>query len=136
MGKNYGHGTGHGVGHFLNVHEGPQSVSPAGGGKAANPIIPGMFTSNEPGFYKAGRYGIRIENLVLTIEIESNEYGTFYGFETLTLFPIDTQMIAYEMLTKSEVNWLNNYHKKVYKTLAPALNSKQKKWMREKCKAI
>ena len=134
--KNYGHGTGHGVGHFLNVHEGPQSISPANGGKAALPFAPGMFTSNEPGFYKAGAYGIRIENLILTVEVEKNEYGTFYGFETLTLFPIDTQMIAFEQLTKAEVKWLNQYHKKVYKTLAPALNSAEKKWLKEKCKAI
>ena len=136
LGKNYGHGTGHGVGHFLNVHEGPQSISPALGGKAALPFAPGMFTSNEPGFYKQGDYGIRIENLVLTVEIEKNEYGTFYGFETLTLFPIDTQMIANEMLTRDEVNWINNYHKMVYKKLSPLLNTREKKWLREMCKSI
>lgn len=134
--KNYGHGTGHGVGHFLNVHEGPQSISPALGGKAALPFAPGMFTSNEPGFYKQGAYGIRIENLVLTIELGKNEYGTFYGFETMTLFPIDTTMIANEMLTREEVKWLNDYHKTVYKKVAPALNSKEKKWLKEKCRAI
>ena len=136
LGKNYGHGTGHGVGHFLNVHEGPQSISPALGGKAALPFAPGMFTSNEPGFYKQGDYGIRIENLVLTVEIEKNEYGTFYGFETLTLFPIDTQMIANDMLTRDEVNWINNYHKMVYKKLSPLLNTREKKWLREMCKSI
>ena len=134
--KNYGHGTGHGVGHFLNVHEGPHSISPAATGKAALALAPGMVTSNEPGFYKSGAYGIRIENLVLTIKIAENEFGTFYGFETLTLFPIDTQMIAFDQLTKSEVTWLNNYHKKVYKTVSPALNTKEKKWLKEKCKAI
>ena len=136
LGKNYGHGTGHGVGHFLNVHEGPQSISPALGGKAALPFEPGMFTSNEPGFYKQGAYGIRIENLVLTVEVANNEYGTFYGFETLTLFPIETQMIDNGMLTREEVNWLNDYHKMVYKKVAPALNAKEKKWLKEKCKAI
>lgn len=134
--KNYGHGTGHGVGHFLNVHEGPQSISPAAKGKAALPFAPGMFTSNEPGFYREGEYGIRIENLVLTIELGSSEYGTFYGFETMTMFPIDTEMISYKMLTKEEVDWLNSYHKTVYKTLAPALNTKEKKWMKDKCKSI
>jgi Xaa-Pro aminopeptidase len=134
--KNYGHGTGHGVGHFLNVHEGPQSISPAATGKAAVPLVPGMLTSNEPGFYKSGAYGIRIENLVLTVEVANNEFDTFYGFETLTLFPIDTQMIAFDQLTKEEVTWLNNYHKKVYKTVSPALNTKEKKWLKEKCKAI
>jgi len=134
--KNYGHGTGHGVGHFLNVHEGPQSISPAIGGKAALPFAPGMFTSNEPGFYKEGAYGIRIENLVLTVEVASNEYGTFYGFETLTMFPIDTLMIEDNMLTREEVKWLNDYHKQVYKTLAPAMNTKERKWLKVKCKAI
>ena len=134
--KNYGHGTGHGVGHFLNVHEGPQSISPAATGKAAVPLVPGMLTSNEPGFYKSGAYGIRIENLVLTIEVADNGFGTFYGFETLTMFPIDTQMIAFDQLTKEEVTWLNNYHKKVYKTVSPALNTQEKKWLKEKCKAI
>lgn len=134
--KNYGHGTGHGVGHFLNVHEGPQSISPALGGKAALPFAPGMFTSNEPGFYKQGAYGIRIENLILTVALEKNEFGTFYGFETLTLFPIETQMIANEMLTREEVNWLNDYHKSVYKKLSPALDGKEKKWLKEKCKSI
>ncbi len=136
IGQNYGHGTGHGVGHFLNVHEGPQSISPALGGKAALPFAPGMFTSNEPGFYKEGAYGIRIENLILTIEVEKNDYGTFYGFETLTLFPIETDMIANEMLTKEEVVWLNKYHKKVYKNIAPALQPAEKKWLKEKCKSI
>lgn len=134
--KNYGHGTGHGVGHFLNVHEGPQGISPAAGGKAALPFAPGMFTSNEPGFYKQGSYGIRIENLVLTIEVAKNEYGTFYGFETMTLFPIDTQMIEDKMLTKEEVLWMNKYHKKVYSILAPELNTKERKWLKVKCKAI
>ncbi len=136
IGKNYGHGTGHGVGHFLNVHEGPQSISPALGGKAALPFAPGMYTSNEPGFYKQGAYGIRIENLVLTVEVEKNDYGTFYGFETLTLFPIETKMIDNGMLTKEEVNWLNDYHKTVYKKIAPALNVKEKKWLKGKCMAI
>jgi len=134
--KNYGHGTGHGVGHFLNVHEGPQSISPAATGKAAVALAPGMLTSNEPGFYKSGAYGIRIENLVLTVEVANNEFGTFYGFETLTMFPIDTQMIAFDQLTKEEVTWLNNYHKKVYKTVSPALNTQEKKWLKEKCKVI
>ena len=136
MAQNYGHGTGHGVGHFLNVHEGPQSISPALGGKAALPFAPGMFTSNEPGFYKEGAYGIRIENLILTVEVAKNEYGTFYGFETLTLFPIETTMIAHEMLTREEVVWLNKYHKKVYKTLAAGLKPAEKRWLKDKCKAI
>src|SRR5690606_14244334 len=88
-GLNCSHGTGHGVGFFLNVHEGPQAFGTGATAKAAVVFEPGMLTSNEPGFYKTGEYGIRIENLVLTVEDHENEYGKFLRFETVTLFPID-----------------------------------------------
>lgn len=135
-GLNYGHGTGHGVGFFLNVHEGPQSISGAGTGKAANVFEPGMFTSNEPGFYKTNEYGIRIENLVLCVEDQQNEYGRFLRFETMTLFPIDTTLIDFSLLTKEEVDWLNAYHQKVQEHLLPLLTSEEQAWMIEKCRPI
>lgn len=135
-GLNYGHGTGHGVGFFLNVHEGPQSFSSANGGKAATAFEPGMITSNEPGFYKTDEYGIRIENLVLCVEDQQTEYGQFLKFENLTLFPIDTDLIDFPLLTKEEVDWLNEYHREVYDQLVSLLNEDERAWLKEKCKAI
>ncbi len=135
-GLNYGHGTGHGVGFFLNVHEGPQALGSGATAKAATIFEPGMFTSNEPGFYKTGEYGIRIENLILCVEDQKTEYGQFLKFETLTLFPIDTQLIDFPLLTKEEVDWLNNYHAKVNEKLAPLLSEEEQKWMTQKCKPI
>ena len=128
-GQNYLHGTGHGVGHFLNVHEGPQSIrmnyNPA-------PLKPGMITSNEPGLYRAGEYGIRIENLLLTIPDKTTEWGEFYAFETLTLCPIDTQLIEWPLMTPSEIRWLNEYHQKVYQLLSPHLSPDEQDWLRKK----
>lgn len=135
-GLNYGHGTGHGVGYFLNVHEGPQSISPVTSGKATTPFEVGMFTSNEPGFYKEGEYGIRIENLVLTVEGEQTDYGQFLEFETMTLFPIDQSLIDTSLLTRNEINWINDYHTKVEKILSPHLNAEEQAWMKEQCKVI
>lgn len=132
-GLNYMHGTGHGIGHFLNVHEGPQSIR-----MDENPISlqPGMVTSNEPGIYRANNYGIRIENLILTKEDITTEFGNFYSFETLTLCPIDTQPIVKEMLTEDEVDWLNLYHQMVYDRLSPLLSDEEKEWLKGKTKAI
>lgn len=132
-GINYGHGTGHGIGAFLNVHEGPQSIRPN-----ENPvtIAPGMIMSNEPGVYRAGEYGIRIENVIACKELLENEFGKFYGFETLTLCPIDTKPINIDMLTKEEREWFNSYHKKVYDKLLPKLPEELKGWLKEKTKAI
>lgn len=132
-GINYGHGTGHGIGHFLNVHEGPQNIR-----MNENPttLQPGMVTSNEPGIYRANQYGIRIENLILTQEEVTTEFGNFYSFETLTLCPIDTTPIVKELLTDSEIAWLNNYHQCVYDRLSPSLNAEEKLWLKEKTKAI
>lgn len=135
-GLNYGHGTGHGVGAFLNVHEGPQSISSAKSGKAAQAFEPGMLTSNEPGFYKTNEYGIRIENLVLCVEDQQTAFGRFLRFETLTLFPIDKSLIDFPLLTKEEVDWLNNYHQNVEQQLSPLLNEEERAWLTEKCKAV
>ena len=132
-GINYGHGTGHGVGAFLNVHEGPQSIRPN-----ENPVTieAGMIQSNEPGIYRAGKYGIRIENLIVCKKTEDNDFGSFLGFETLTLCPIDTNPICIEMLSNEERNWLNQYHKTVYEKLSPALSPDMKQWLADKTKAI
>lgn len=135
-GLNYGHGTGHGVGYFLNVHEGPQSISSLAGAKSSVALQPGMITSNEPGFYKEGEYGIRIENLVLVVEDKKTDFGEFLKFETLTMFPISTKLIEFSMLSKSEVQWLNAYHQKVYEKLSPSLNEEEKSWLKEKCKPV
>lgn len=130
---NYGHGTGHGIGFFLNVHEGPQNIR-----MDENPIAfePGMVTSNEPGLYRTNEYGIRIENLILTIPAQKTEFGEFLTFETLTLCPIDTTLIETELLSEWEVEWLNNYHKRVYDTLSVHLSSAEKKWLLEKCSPV
>ena len=117
-GLNYGHGTGHGVGHFLNVHEGPMSIR-----QEFNevPIQPGMVLSNEPAFYREGEYGIRTENMITCVEKETTAFGHFLGFETLTLCPIDTRLIDFELFSEKERNWLNNYHKQVRKELNPLI---------------
>lgn len=126
-GINYGHGTGHGVGHFLNVHEGPHQIRmnyvPA-------PLLPGMTITNEPGIYKAGKYGIRTENTMLVVPSRETEFGVFYKFEPLTLCPIDQEAILPEMLTTEEKAWLNQYHKNVYEALSPMLSETEKQWLR------
>lgn len=130
----YWHGTGHGVGHFLNVHEGPQNIRLE---ENSTTLQSGMVTSNEPGVYRANEYGIRIENLVITQEYKKTDnFGTFYNFETITLCPIDTKPIAKKMLSKQERKWLNNYHKMVFDTVSPHLNKNETEWLREKTKAI
>jgi len=128
-GLNYLHGTGHGIGHFLNVHEGPQNIR-----LNENPttLEIGMVTSNEPGLYRAGDYGIRIENLVLTQHEMTTEFGAFYSFETLTLCPIDKTPIVKEILTDREVEWFNLYHKYVYDRLSPLLTDDEKVWLKQK----
>lgn len=135
-GLNYGHGTGHGVGFFLNVHEGPQGFGPGATKKFATVFEVGMLTSNEPGFYKEGEYGIRIENLVVTEHAEKTAYGEFLQFETVTLFPIDQKLINFSLLTKDEVLWLNQYHELVLEKLSPHLNSEELVWMKQLCQPI
>jgi len=132
-GMNYGHGTGHGVGFFLNVHEPPQSFSPSISLNALNTQKPGMLTSNEPGYYKEGEYGIRIENLVLT---KAAAEAGYLEFETVTLFPIETNYLDMSLIRLEDKEWLNNYHRKVYEKLAPHLNQDHKNWLKEKCIAI
>ncbi len=132
---NYGHGTGHGVGFFLNVHEPPQGFATSIA-RGNNTFEPGMVTSNEPGFYKSGEYGIRIENLVLCVEDETNDYDTFYRFEDLTLFPIDKQLINKALLSPQETEWLNNYHQKVWTGLSPLVTGKELAWLTKACSAL
>lgn len=128
---NYMHGTGHGVGHFLNVHEGPQSIR-----QSENPVTikPGMVTTNEPGLYRSRKYGIRIENMILAVSHASS--GSFMGFETLTLFPIDRKCIEVSMLLPMQRRWINKYHALVYDTLSPRLSPKEKTWLLSKTKVI
>jgi Xaa-Pro aminopeptidase len=130
---NFGHGTGHGVGHFLNVHEGPQSIR-----MNENPTIleVGMITSIEPGVYRSGEYGIRIENLTLICEKESSEFGKFLTFETLTLLPFDLNSIEKGLLNSDEINWIDNYHQMVYDRLTPGLNETECRWLKEKTRKI
>ncbi|MCL1943049.1 MAG: aminopeptidase P family protein [Candidatus Azobacteroides sp.] len=132
-GLNYTHGTGHGVGHFLNVHEGPQNIR-----MEENPtqLCPGMVISNEPGIYRTGEYGIRCENLILVIEKEETDFGRFYAFETLTLFPFDQKAIDKACLTSDEITWINQYHQMVYTRLSPYLSEEEKNWLKEKTSAI
>ena len=132
-GQNFLHGTGHGIGCFLNVHEGPQSIRM---NYNPTPLEPGMITSNEPGLYLAGEYGIRIENLLLTIKAKTTDFGDFYAFETLTLCPIDTHLIDCSLLSPEEMNWLNDYHQKVYDQLAPLLSMEEARWLKEQTKPI
>ena len=117
-GMNYGHGTGHGVGHFLNVHEGPMAIRLE---YNENLILPGQVLSNEPAFYREGLYGLRTENMMVCVELETSEFGRFLGFDTLTLCPIDTSLIKVELLNEKERKWLNSYHERVNKELKPLL---------------
>jgi Xaa-Pro aminopeptidase len=136
MGLNYGHGTGHGVGFFMNVHEPPQGFVSGLNARGTTPHEIGMLSSNEPGFYEEGAYGIRIENLVLVQEAEKTAYGQFLCFETVTLFPIDTTLVETAMLLPQELAWLNAYHARVYAQLSPFLSAEESAWLKEKCLAI
>lgn len=130
---NFGHGTGHGVGHFLCVHEGPQDIRQAW---RAQPILPGMITSNEPGIYREGMHGIRHENLIICKELETNEFGEWCEFDTLTLCYFDTSGLVIELLNEDEKKWLNTYHAKVYKQLSPYLTKEEAEWLKYKVKEI
>ncbi len=143
-GLDYAHGTGHGVGSFLSVHEGPQRIAKpprnalAGGQLGGEQeLLPGMIISNEPGYYKTGAYGIRIENLVLVEQraIEGME-GEWLGFETLTLAPIDASLVARELLDADEIAWWNAYHTLVLDVIGPQLDGPARKWLEEACKAL
>ncbi|WP_316813507.1 aminopeptidase P family protein [Pedobacter heparinus] len=130
---NYGHGTGHGVGYFLNVHEGPQVFNPT-----ANPVPVelGMITSVEPGVYRPGKHGIRIENLVNTIKDTSNDFNDFYAFECLTIAPISTKILKKELLEQTQLEWLNNYNTAVFEKLSPLLTIDEAAWLKTETKAI
>lgn len=133
---NYGHGTGHGVGYFMNVHEPPQGFVSGLNERGKTVHQPGMYSSNEPGFYKENEYGIRIENLIICQEAGETDSGRFLQFETITLFPIDTNLIEKERLSNREINWLNEYHKQVFDQLSEHLSSEERAWLEEKCKPI
>ena len=132
-GLNYLHGTGHGVGTYLNVHEGPHQFrmewKPA-------PLVAGMTITDEPGIYLEGKFGVRIENTLLITPYKETQFGKFLQFESLTLCPIDKTPIIKEMLLQEEVDWLNQYHQKVFDTLSPHLNDEESAWLREACAAI
>jgi Xaa-Pro aminopeptidase len=128
-GLDYGHGTGHGIGSFLSVHEGPQSISR--NGMAA--LEPGMIVSNEPGYYREGHYGIRLENLLAITEAKAVEGGEIpvMSFETLTLAPFDRRLIVPDLLSPEERQWLNAYHGRVWREISPALKGSERKWLKE-----
>ena len=128
-GLNFGHGTGHGVGSFLNVHEGPQQIRmqyrPA-------PFFENTTITNEPGIYLQDKFGVRIENIMLATLYMHSDFGRFLQFESLTLCPIQTEPIKIQLLTNEELEWLNNYHKKVFQLLSPLLEPQEVEWLKEK----
>lgn len=138
MGCDYSHGTGHGVGCLLNVHEGPNAIryrivsQPDGN----IPLEPGMVTSDEPGIYLEGKFGIRLESLLLCVQKEENDFGEFLGFETLTMAPFEREAIAVEMLTQQDKKLLNSYHARVYDTLSPYLDDEEAAWLMNACAGI
>ena len=134
-GLNYGHGTGHGVGFCLNVHEGPQTISPAAI-DAKIPIEAGMLLSDEPAIYREGEYGIRIENLILCYEDEETEFGKFLRFDTVSLCYIDKHLIDFSLLDKKEIDWLNSYHSEVYEKLSPHLSKEEAEWLKDKTSSL
>ncbi|MDX5983292.1 aminopeptidase P family protein [Sphingomonas echinoides] len=138
IGLDYAHGTGHGVGAYLSVHEGPQRIAPPTypGGGAAEPLRAGMILSNEPGYYKAGEYGIRIENLLLVEERPFAHGATMLGFETLTFCPIERSLIVAEMLSPAERAWLDAYHARVVEVIGGYLDADERAWLAEKCAPI
>jgi Xaa-Pro aminopeptidase len=137
-GIDFGHGTGHGVGYFLNVHEGPQSISKAIP-EATMAMEPGMITSIEPGLYRPGQWGVRIENLVLNVVADTPEaggFGEFLDFETLTLCPIDTRCIDLSLMRADEIAWLNGYHHVVRERIGPRVTGAAKAWLEARTLAL
>lgn len=133
-GLNYNHGTGHGVGHVLNVHEGPNGFRLDN--KESAILEEGMITTNEPGFYKAGSHGIRLENEMLCVKGEKNEFGQFMEFEPITIAPIDLDAINVELMKEDEKAYLNEYHKMVFDTVSPFLTTEETNWLKEYTRAI
>jgi Xaa-Pro aminopeptidase len=132
----YGHGTGHGVGYFLNVHEGPQVIAYQAAPAPQTAMLPGMITSIEPGTYRPGRWGVRIENLAMNREAGKSEFGEFLKFETLTLCPIDTRCLETSLLTEEEKHWFNAYHAEVRERVAPLLEGSALEWLNTRTAAI
>lgn len=132
-GKAYYHGTGHGVGFFINCHEGPQNIrlniNPT-------PLEPGMITSNEPGLYLEGRYGIRCENLIVTEPAMTTEFGEFYRFHPMTLFPFDRSLFEKEIMSESEIKWVDDYHRLVRERLTPLLTAEEAAWLEQKTQPL
>ncbi len=138
-GLDYAHGTGHGVGSFLSVHEGPQRIAKGAGGQAGSEqeLLPGMILSDEPGYYKAGEYGIRIENLILVEKREiAGAEGEFYGFETLTFVPIERALVDLDLLDRDERDWWNAYHARVLEIVGPQVQGETLEWLREQCRPL
>lgn len=131
--ENYKHGTGHGVGCFMNVHEGPQSIRTE---ENSTKLELGMICSNEPGIYRANKWGVRIENLIVVVEDKKSDFETFYKFDNLTLYPIEIKNVKKELLNDIQLNWLNSYNQEVFEKLSPSLNDELKSWLKEKTKAI
>ena len=132
-GINYLHGTGHGIGSFLCVHEGPHQIRM---NHVPTPLQPGMIITDEPGIYKAGSHGIRIENTLLIVPAQETDFGRFFKFETLTLCPIQKEAICIEMMNNEEIDWLNSYHAEVYRRLSPLLDEDHRKWLEQQCTPI
>jgi Xaa-Pro aminopeptidase len=118
------------------VHEGPQSIRPPVAGETGEPLAPGMITSNEPGIYRPGRHGVRIENLIATVASGDGEFGEFLAFDTLTLCPIDTRPIEASLLNPNERDWLDWYHAQVETELAPLLDADAQRWLAARCAAL
>jgi Xaa-Pro aminopeptidase len=138
-GLDYAHGTGHGVGSYLSVHEGPQRIAPAGSSQSGGdePLRAGMILSNEPGYYKTGEYGIRVENLVLVVPVEvEGAEKRILGFETLTFAPIDRTLIDTALLSPEERQWLDDYHARVLEVVGPRLEGEPKAWLQEVCRPL
>ena len=139
VGLDFAHGTGHGVGSYLSVHEGPQRIAQPfyPGGQSLEPLKAGMFLSNEPGYYKAGEFGIRIENLVLIVDAPiAGAEQPMLGFETLTFAPIERTLIKPNLLTEKELAWVNDYHARVLEILGPLLGGEDRLWLEAKCAPI
>ena len=136
LGYDYNHGTGHGVGFLLNVHEGPQNISSGSSKMGDTPFVPGMITSDEPGVYIEGEFGIRTENMVVCVPKESTEFGDFYGFEVLTLVPFDRDLIETEMLTEEEIRIIDEYHRCVYEELCIFMDENERKWLAENTRPL
>ena len=131
--RNFGHGTGHGVGNVLSVHEGPQSIRQ---NLKNQPLLPGMITSDEPGIYREGYHGIRHENMILCVPAGENEFGSWLKFETLTMTYLDVSPLVVELLDAQEIEWINNFNKRVFENVSPYLLPEEKEWLKKKTMSV